>query len=310
MKTYSSLADVPAADCPVSLAVGVFDGFHRGHQQVVARAEESARQQDGETWLLTFEPNPVQILHPERTPPRLITPDLRRRLAEAQGLDGFIQHPFTPEFSHLSPEAFVEYLLKRIPTLRSLTVGANWRFGFQACGDVRLMQKLGTHYGFEVHAATPVRYGDKPISSTRIREALLTGDVVEAREMLGRCYAIAGPVVPGAQTGRRLGFPTANVAVENELIPPDGIYAVFVGIDGARLPGAGYRGESNPGGGAIFEVHLLDYQGDLYGRHIEVHFQEREREDRRFDSKAALIRQIGKDVASIRTRLAAACAAP
>lgn len=309
MKTYLSLEEVPATDDPVSLAVGVFDGFHRGHQQVVARAEEDARTHDGETWLLTFEPNPLQVLHPERTPPRLVTPERRRRLAEAQGLDGFIQHPFTPAFSHLSPEAFVEYLIQRIPTLRSLTVGANWRFGFQACGDVHLLKALGARHGFEVHAANPVLHDGRPISSTRIRKALLSGDVAKAREMLGRCYAIEGPVVHGEQTGRRLGFPTANVAVENELIPPDGIYAVLVGLDGARLPGAGYRGKSNPGDGTIFEVHLLDYQGDLYGRHLEVHFQARHREDRRFASEADLIDQIGRDVASIRARLTSSCTA-
>lgn len=309
MKAFSSLSALPVVRHPVSLAVGVFDGFHRGHQQVVAEAEACARACGGETWLLTFEPNPIQILRPERTPPRLTTGGVRRRIAEALGLDGYIEHPFTPEFSHLTPEAFVELLLQQIPTLTAIVVGANWRFGFKARGDAATLQELGARYGFNVIAAAPVRHDNEPISSTRIRKALLAGDVASARAMLGRCYAIEGPVIHGAKTGRRLGFPTANVAVENELVPPDGIYAVHASLNGVELPGAAYRGRSSPGDGPLFEVHLLDFDGDLYGQHMEIHFQERQRGDRTFASEEALVDQIRHDVAAVRAQLAADCGA-
>ncbi len=305
MKTFPSLSAVPAVDRPVSLAVGVFDGFHRGHQQVIAEAEAHARRHDGETWLLTFEPNPVEVLHPERRPPRLMTPTLRRRLAAAHGIDGYIEQPFTLDFAHLAPEAFVEQLQDRIPTLAAVSVGANWRFGFQARGDANLLQELGKKHGFAVSAAKPVLHEGIPISSTRIRKAILAGDVAAARTMLGRAYSLDGPVVHGKKAGRILGFPTANVAVENEVLPPDGIYAVHASFDGTSLPGAAYRGKSNPGDSPLYEVHLLDFQGDLYGRQLEIHFQERQREDRRFSSTEALIEQIRLDVAGIRARLSA-----
>lgn len=304
MKVYRSLDDTPPTDRPVCLAVGVFDGFHRGHQQVVARARARAAACGGEAWLLTFEPNPVVVLRPEQAPPRILSADARRRIAESQGLAGYIEHPFTQDFSHLSPEAFVRYLLLRVPRLKAIVVGANWRFGYRAAGDAQRLAHLGAEHGFEVEAATPVLHNGLPVSSTRIRQALLAGDVAEARSLLGRPHTVAGIVVHGAKNGRHLGFPTANVAVEDEILPPHGIYAVQTSLDGRCIPSAAYRGPGSTVPGRILEVHLLDFDGDLYGKHLVIHFHERVREDRRFATSEELARQIARDVAAARAALA------
>lgn len=296
--------DLPAGVGPLFLAIGCFDGVHRGHAAVVGAAVAAARARNGRAWALTFDPHPARVLRPAAAPPAIVPTATRVRLLRALGVEGVAIVPFTMEFATQEPDQFVAALRSGAPGLAGVAVGPNWRFGRGARGDAALLMELGRAAGFAVEVVPAVLHGGASISSTRIRRAVEQGDLPEATAMLGRHFSVEGVVEPGRQVGRSLGYPTANVKPENELLPPPGIYAARLRLaDGRKLPAAAYRGQ-RPTFGAdglpVLEVHALDASLDLYGQRVEVEFVRRIRDDRRFDSQEALRAQIAEDLRAIR----------
>jgi riboflavin kinase/FMN adenylyltransferase len=303
--------DVPR---PVVLAVGIFDGVHLAHQELFRRARDSANETGGETWALTFDPHPLRVLRPEEAPPALMTLDRKLdRMAEL-GVDGALVLPFTAEYAQRSPEAFIASLKENLPALHHVVVGSGWRFGHGAEGDVETLRTLGGRYRFGVTAVDPVLCNGSPISSTRLRTAVREKRFDTYALLAGEPYRIVGTVIGGRQAGRRLGYPTANVALQAELRPPHGVYAVEAETSGGGYPGAGYYGgprDSEEGSNGAptpkpdaFEVYLFDFEGDLYGTRLDIRLHAYVRPDRKFDSTEALKLQIEKDSGAIRKVLA------
>ena len=294
-----------AIHSPVVAAVGVFDGVHRGHQQVIRLCHRRAAELGAQPWVMTFDPHPLRVVQPSAAPLLLTTLQAKLDLIAAQDVAGCMVIPFTPEFSSMEPDAFLDHLMLRLPTLRGLVIGENWRFGRQAKGNVALLRTLAATRNIDVAVASPVMQGDVPVSSTRIRDAIAAGELDSAAAMLGRPHAVCGTVIHGMKRGRRLGFPTANLDVRGCAIPPPGIYAARVDHDQQNWPGALYLPSTPEPQHGSLEVHLIDFSGDLYGRELKVEFITKIRDDdRRFPEESDLIRQIRSDINEIRHRLA------
>ena len=309
MKIVRQPAEVPREAAPVALAIGFLDGVHLGHQRVIRAAIARARAAGGQAWILTFEPHPLQILRPGRAPALLTPTPQKLRLLAALGADGCLLLPFTPALAAREPEDFIAGLVAALPPLAGVSVGANWTFGHRGRGDTELLRALGARHDFEVEIVAPVLVGGAPVSSTRVRQAVLAGDLSGAAALLGRPFSVSGRVEAGRGVGRGLGFPTANLDAVCELHPPTGVYAVLAECDGVRRGGAAYFGhrptfDATPR--PVLEVHLFDTDADLYGKDLEVFFLERLRGDERFESPEALRRQIERDVARARAIAAAA----
>jgi riboflavin kinase/FMN adenylyltransferase len=304
MRTLRSIKALASIKAPLVFAAGVFDGVHKGHQAVIARARECAAKAKGETWILTFDPHPMRVLKPDAAPALLTSTPHKLELLSHCHADGCVLLPFTQEFAQVEPEAFIDQLRAAAPSLRELVVGENWTFGHRGRGDTRLLRELAAKRSLTATIVPGVTWSGDVISSTRVREAVTEGRLDEAAAMLGRPFSILGTVVHGKKLGRKLGFPTANLDPHNEVRPPAGIYAVRALIDGHRLPAAAYVG-SGPDTGDIVEVHLLDHDADLYGRDIEVFFHQKIRDDRRFAKQEELKRQIARDLDQARELLAA-----
>jgi len=284
--------------------IGIFDGVHRGHQTVLARAVEAAREQDAEVVVVTFDPHPVAVLRPEAMPMMLTTIERRIALLESFGADRVVVLAFTAELSHQTAEEFVELtLLERLHAIR-VVVGANFRFGHGAAGDVALMRT----YGLEVDDLPLLDLGEV-VTSTRIRAQVAAGEVEAAAELLGRLHLVEGPVVRGDARGRSLGFPTANVAVADGIaIPSDGVYSGYLTRAGGRRSKAAVSVGTNPtfdGEVRRVEAYVIDegHELELYDEHVIVEFAERLRGMVRFDTVDALVVQMTDDVAQARTRL-------
>lgn len=308
----SSAALSGAAHRSGAVAVGNFDGVHRGHQALVSAALACAGALGRPAVALTFDPHPAQVLAPERAPRRLMTSSQKQEALAALGVDVLAVLPFTSRLAALSPEEFVAQVLKGALGASSVVVGEGFRFGAGRAGDVALLRLLGGQSGFDLVEVEAVREGSLPVSSTRIREALAAGDVLAAATLLGRPYFVDGLVVRGEARGRTLGFPTANLAPENEILPRSGVYAARVrvgdgageGEPGSAVVNLGFRPTFGEGGGEPrLEAHLLDFAGELYGQTLRVSFMARLRDERRFPGKDALRAQIGEDVARARAVL-------
>ncbi len=286
------------------VGVGNFDGVHLGHQALARVVSERARTLQGEALALTFDPHPAQVLRPAAAPPALLTLEQKARLLAEAGLGSLAVLPFDRELAALDPAAFARLVLRDALGARSVAVGENFRFGRARAGDVETLKRLGVELGFEVLALRPVLVGGLPVSSTRVREALARGAVDEAAGLLGRPYFVEGEVVPGDARGRALGFPTANLEPLNELLPRHGVYAARCGWggEGARRPAVVNLGRRPTFGGREVraEAHVLDFDGDLYGRRVQIDFVARLRDERRFDGVEALREQIGRDVEDAR----------
>jgi riboflavin kinase/FMN adenylyltransferase len=286
-----------------SVAVGNFDGLHRGHQALI----EAARGGAGKRLpaLMCFEPLPATFFKPDSPQPRLLNVRDKIRLARDYGVELMFMLRFDGEFARQSPERFVRDVLVRGARAEHVVVGADFRFGSRAAGDVAMLEKLGPRYGFTVERVEAVAEDEERISSTRIRTALFEGDLAEAERLLGRPYRISGRVLRGRALGRDLGFPTVNIR------PPDppalsGILAVRVTGDGlAAHPGVASLGRRPVLGGTdwLLEVHLFDYDGDLYGKHLEVEFVEFIRNEEHFDDLDAMTKQMERDAARARAAL-------
>lgn len=295
---------------PVVLAIGVFDGVHAGHQHVIAAAQARAEERGAEFVLMTFEPHPMRVLRPQSAPKRLCSPDHQLRLLARYGVEQVLLCAFDGAFACISAETFIVSLVKACDRLDSIFVGETWRFGAHRRGDLAMLHEHGAMHGFEVFGVPAVHLGAAPISSTRVRQAVSAGDLEGARELLARDYSVQGRVVEGKRLARSLGFPTANIVVENEQLPPPGVYAVraSVGEEGAWHPGVanlGLRPTVEVNAECLaFEVHLLDASRDLYGQLVEVSFVQHLRGEQKFPSLDALKAQIARDCEVARAALA------
>lgn len=293
------------------VSIGVFDGLHLGHRAILERAIVRAKALGGRSVVLSFDPHPDVVLRKDgfRIPAPL-TPLLEKHARmEALGIDHLEVLPFTRELAALSPEEFLARHVMAPWSPAAIVVGEGFALGRGRSGDVPRLREIGRAEGFEVEAVPLADLDGKPISSTRIRDALAEGRVDEAARLLGRRYTLAGTVVHGAGVGRTLGFPTANLRLhEEKLLPRDGVYAARVGIDGepAQRPAAMSIGLRPTFGGTTrtLEAYLLDFDDSLYGRELTVELVAWQRGQERFDSTEALLQAIGDDVAETRRRLA------
>lgn len=289
------------------VTVGTFDGVHRGHRRVlddlVRRADASGR----ESVLVTFDPHPLRVVRPESAPPLLTPTEEKKPLLAESGVHHAVILAFTRELQQFSARDFVVRILLGRLGMRELVIGYDHGFGRGREGSVDTMRELGGELGFAVDVVDAVLLDGEPVSSTRIRNALATGDVREAARCLGRRYSLQGPVVHGQRRGRDLGFPTANIALRDpeKMVPLPGIYAVFGWVGETRVPGLLHLGPrpAFPGDPPTIELYLMDFSGDLYGRELRVDFCERLRDIRPFDSVEALIAQMREDEAAGRALL-------
>lgn len=286
------------------LTVGNFDGLHVGHRQILRTVTERAAALGGEPVVYTFDPHPRKVLQPDRAPSMLTTTEQKLELLEAAGIGVVVLEPFTRAFAETSPDTFVrEYLHARIAPLE-VYVGYDFHYGRDRAGSMRLLTELGPRLGFAVTIIPEVTIDGADVSSSRIRALLVAGEVAQAARLLGRPFALRGAVVAGDRRGRTIGFPTLNLAAENEVLPGLGVYTGHVrlldGPDaGASLPAVtnvGRRPTFKADDPPLAESHLIDFHGDLYGRRIEISFEARLREERRFPSVEALREQIARDV--------------
>jgi riboflavin kinase/FMN adenylyltransferase len=303
MRIVRGLTSVPP-DAPTAVvALGVFDGIHVGHREILVRAVRRARVLGLEALACTFDPHPMEVLQPDRVPPPPITTLAERiDLIAEIGLDATVVLPFTRELAVVEPEVFVKDVLLARLHAREVVVGFNHRFGRGARGDPRLLEALGQRLGFAVDIVPPLAIDGEPVSSTGVRAMLQQGDIERAARFLGRPYSVCGDVVRGAGRGRTLGFPTANVRTERPLLVPTGVYACR-----ARWGGRVYPAVVNIGIRPTFanqdfavEAYLLDFSGDLYDKPLCLSFHRRLREERRFPAVEALKEQIAQDVLSAR----------
>ncbi len=287
--------------------VGNFDGVHLGHQRIFATLRERVEPVGGTVVAITFNPHPQKVLHPDSAPRLIATREQKIRLLGEAGAEVMLDLPFTRELAGLSPEEFVQRTLLRGLAIREIHVGRNFRFGRDRAGDFETLERLGRKHGFAAVPITGVRHGGERISSSRVRKALGAGDVRLAAELLGREEELTGTVVEGDRRGRAIGFPTANLAVDNELIPFTGVYVTRLVVDGRPLPSVTNIGSrpTFPGAGNAVETHVLGFDGDLYGRRVALRFVERLRDERRFAGREELVDQIRADVEQARQLLGA-----
>lgn len=276
------------------VALGMFDGVHRGHQALLRQAVEEAEKQGCQSMAFCFENHPATVFGKEV--PLLSTPQQRKNWMLSLGIDRVEMIPFTKEFASLTSEAFLNYLMEQYP-VKGLVAGFNYTFGRYGRGTEKTLVRLGKKQKLSVHIVEPVYYGDAPISSSRIREALLNGEAMKAREMLGRPYTLTGQVVSARGIGKSLGYPTANLQTEGMLWPKDGVYATAARVGGEVFAAVTNVG-NNPtvaGQQRTVETHLLEVRADLYDRELEVAFLKRMRDEHRFPTLADLKFQIGRD---------------
>jgi riboflavin kinase / FMN adenylyltransferase len=280
------------------LALGNFDGLHRGHLKIVERVRRGAAEHGGTPMAMTFDPHPSRIVRPDKAPPLLMTKAQRLEALDRAGIAAVAVVRFTTELSRWDPEAFVRTVLVDWLRVSEVWVGANFLFGHDRSGNFSTLRTLGQRYGFRADKIDPVRYKEFVVSSTRVRRLVAEGRMDEAGALLGHPYYIDGTVVAGKRRGRELGFPTANLQSENELLPPNGVYATTTTIDGvvhASLTNVGLRPTFGDTAKPIIEAYVLGFNGDLYGRPLRLGFVQRLRDERKFEDVDALRLQMEAD---------------
>jgi len=288
------------------VAIGNFDGVHRGHQAILKQAVDRAKTRKGTGIVLTFEPHPLRVLSPMKDLKFLMTFEERLRWIEQIGIRQVRAVSFTRPFADLPPREFVRKILCDDLGAKEVFVGDHFAFGKDRLGTVRDLRALGDEFGFQVHAVEAVSIGGRPVSSSRIRECLMAGRVADARELLGRDYSLEGRIVPGAHRGRSLGYPTANfIPPAEQVTPGNGIYAVRAELKGRILNGVSYIGTQPTLGSRErrVETHLFEPQDDLYDLPIRVSFVEWIRPEQTFKDKTELVRQIEEDIQKAKTFL-------
>jgi riboflavin kinase/FMN adenylyltransferase len=301
LRSILELAEVPG---PVFLAIGVFDGVHRGHQAVISTATLHAAEARGTAVVVTFDPHPAKILRPDKTPRLLTATPHKIALIREIGVSHLLVLTFDRELASTAPADFVGQLVAAANPLREICVGQEWSFGKNRAGNLALLKELGTELSFNVVGVEPVTSKGEIVSSTAIRKAVEAGDFASATRMLGREYTILGTVEEGKHLGRSLGFPTANLSAHSEQFPPNGVYAAEGLLDGKTLRGVvnlGVRPTIEGGSPQrVLEFHVFDLDRDLYGKEIEMRFLRYLRPEQKFENLGALREQIGRDVATAR----------
>ena len=280
------------------LALGNFDGLHRGHRKILERLQRVAAERGATPVVMTFDPHPPRVVRPDKAPALLMTKAQKLEGLEQAGVQGAAIVRFTSDLSQWDPEMFVRTVLVEWLHVSEVWVGANFLFGRDRSGNFSLLRSLGARYGFKAEKIDPVRYKDFVVSSTRVRRLVSEARVDEASALLGHAYCIDGMVVHGDERGRTIGFPTANLCSDNELIPPHGVYATTVIIDGIVRPSItniGTRPTVDSSGKTTIETHIFDFDRDLYGLNIRLAFVQRIRDERAFESLDALKTQIAAD---------------
>jgi riboflavin kinase/FMN adenylyltransferase len=319
MRIVHSSSELKGTGHKSCLAIGFFDGVHLGHQQIIRQTIADARQHEALAVVITFDQHPNVVVAPQRVPPMIYSlPQKLRTIAEFGPEALFLIH-FDKAFSQQTGEDFIRGLSRDAGRIQSICVGSNFTFGNKRGGNVALLKQLGAELQFTVHGMAAVALDRKPVSSTRIREALQSGDLDAAGQMLGRAWSLAGKVMQGDRLGHQLGFPTANLDATGLALPPDGVYAVHAQIlkeTEASTPTPDTR--TSPALRAVLniglrptiktgslerrvEAHLLDFQGDLYGKQLELTFVQKLRDEKKFGSLQELQAQIGQDIQHART---------
>jgi riboflavin kinase/FMN adenylyltransferase len=299
MKIIKGIDEIPSEFRDAFVTIGNFDGIHLGHRLIFEQVIAAARKEKGKALVITFDPHPKMLLHPERRPFYLITSlEEKIRLLDEIGIDAVILIPFSLEFAKTTAEAFIHDILWDKLHIRKIFIGHDYTFGRGKEGNEAYLVLHGSKLGFNVDVVNAFTIKGGIVSSTRIRNAILDGDVKTAAGLLGRPYNLSGPVVEGHRRGAGLGFPTANIDPEKVLVPARGVYAVIVEVDGQR-----YQGVLNIGYNPTFadekqsiEVHLLEFTGNIYGMTLEVLFIERIRNEVKFDGPDKLVAQILQDI--------------
>ena len=333
MKLIRTANQLAPGNKKVCLAIGVFDGVHLGHQQIIRQTVADARQHDGLALVVTFDQHPTVIVAPDRVPPLIYSHPQKLRTIKSLCADALLEIHFDKGFSQLTGETFIRGLVQDLCSggarlcepqqvqsneaaaghrpafqsrVQSICVGADFVFGNKRSGNVALLKTLGAELQFTVHGMAEVSLDGKVVSSTRIREAIRAGDFDAASQMLGRAYSFAGLVVHGDKIGHKLGFPTANLDTTGLLLPPNGVYAAHACVakkSYRAVLNIGHRPTVNqPAPQLRVEVHLLDFAGDLYGQEVEVTFAAKLRDEQKFPSVEALREQIVRDITEARKR--------
>lgn len=287
---------------PTVVTIGIFDGVHRGHRKILRLIRKSAKKRKAESCVITFDPHPSRVFHPGRIPPMLVSTKHKLGLLAAEGMNTAILIKFTKKLAGVDPRSFVEGVLVKKMNISELLVGRNFLFGRERSGTLKKLRQLGKRYGFAVHIVSPLRSGKKIISSTIIRKLIMAGRLKEAGKMLGREVSILGTVIKGSKRGRILGFPTANLDLHHEAIPPSGVYIVRVNLMNSVYSGImniGFRPTFTAEGEELeptAEAHILNFKKNIYGEDMEVVFLKRIRGERRFTHRDHLRARIAGDV--------------
>jgi riboflavin kinase / FMN adenylyltransferase len=304
MEVLRSISELSRLPGPLFLAIGVFDGVHRGHQAVISTSADHARVANGTPVVVTFDPHPEKVLRPEEAPHLLSATQHKITLIKNLGVGHLLVIMFDKQFAATEPEDFVKELVTTSRPLREICVGHEWSFGKNRRGNLELLKKLGGESNFQVVGVPPVKANGEVVSSTAIRRAIEAGDFGKAAAMLGREYTILGTVTHGDNLGKKIGFPTANLSAHSEQFPPNGVYAAEAKLDselhrgvinlGVRPTVSGDKSER------VLEIHLFDFSRDIYGRNIEVRFLKFLRPEKKFENVDGLITQIRRDVEEAR----------
>ncbi len=306
MKLIKGTGDIPHEFRDAFVTIGNFDGVHLGHQFLFKTLIQEARRENRKAVVITFDPHPKKILHPDRRPFYLITTlEEKIRLIEKQGIDALMIIPFSLEFSETTAEEFVLEILWDRLHIKKILIGHDYTFGKNKAGNESLLAELGSKLGFEIGIINAFKVDNGVISSTRLRYAILEGDVKKAAVILGRPYNLGGIVIEGSRRGGSLGFPTANIKPVKVLIPANGVYAAVIHMEGTR-----YQGVLNIGFNPTFsdeklsiEVHILDFNDNIYGKNLDILFIDRIRDEKKFESPEKLVEQIKLDTDQARSFL-------
>ncbi len=289
------------------ITIGNFDGVHYGHQVLFRKVKDWAAELQGEALVMTFDPHPLEVLFPGKGPARITTHERKLELIAQNGMAATIVIPFTPEFARISAHDFVKKILVDKIGIRGIVVGHDYRFGREREGNIGYLQELGGRYGFEVSTLSGIKMEETIVSSTSVRQLIKDGNIREVNRLLGRAHDISGIVIAGRRRGgKMLGFPTANIRPSSQSLLRTGVYVVRVEVKGKTYGGAANMGY-NPTFGdtpCTLEVHILDFNEDIYGEAVTIRFLERLRGERRFSGVEELIAHIKKDVEKTREILA------
>jgi riboflavin kinase/FMN adenylyltransferase len=280
------------------LALGNFDGLHRGHLKIIERVKKTSNDRGGTAMAMTFDPHPPKIIRPDKAPKLLMTTEQRLEALQNAGVEVTVVVNFTYELSRLKPEKFVKEVLVEWLKVAEVLVGSNFLFGRDRTGNFSLLRRLGQEYGFRTDKIEPVRYKQFVVSSTRVRRLVSEGKVDEAAALLGHSYWLNGKVVQGEKRGRELGYPTANIVTNNALIPPNGVYATTLevgGISRASLTNIGVRPTYSDNDSLTIETYMLNHREELYGSLVRLGFVQRLRDEKKFNDIDSLRAQIKID---------------